>query len=206
MKLILIGEEHLSCHGPSFLLYVLQIIREKNLTCRIALEIPYEERIEILYPINADKELGRKELIESSLKLYPFFAADTANKENQELRDQIIASQISEQYSLYKPDVIVMLVGALHLPNLLDAIKNFNGDNGDIDILFFAPRIGMINFFPHLLTHMINNNGYFYALNKDNWEKAKERVSQFINTQPEIVASFNQILLNESTVERSSVI
>src|ERR1700760_967068 len=103
MRVILIGEAHLLELDPAFLLHVLQVIKEKNLKCRLALEVPSVEEIEkVLCPMEFAE--NRKKLIDDSLQLYPFFAADLAiGEENWDVREEIIANQILEENALHSP-------------------------------------------------------------------------------------------------------
>ncbi len=179
MKLILIGEEHLTNVGPQFLLHVLQIIKEKNLTCKIALEVPSIEEIEKLLALKSPyKEFHRKSFIDAALKLYPFFAADLANQESMDIRDEVIADQIIEQGIQGSPDIIVMLVGNLHIFNIQKKIKN---RNEDIEILCCAPYNNFSFFFPSIVEGMIKENGFFYLTNQFRLKMAAEKINKFID-------------------------
>lgn len=181
MKLILIGEDHLTDLGPGFLLHVLKLIKEKNLSCRIALEVPSKEKIKELLcrKISPKAESFREELLNSALELYDCFAADLAYFEDNKTRETIMAHQIVEQYFLHSPKVIVMLVGALHLSGLQNAIKELNAE---IDTLCFCHQHAIVSFFPQILDHLIKDKGYFYSKAENNLEKAKEKISTFIDS------------------------
>ncbi len=67
----------------------------------------------MIHPYLLLTQLQRQSLLLESMTLFPTFAADLANQESMEIRDEIIATEIMEHAS--DADVVVMLVGALHL-------------------------------------------------------------------------------------------
>ena len=91
------------------------------------------------------------------MEIFPAFAADLANKEKERaVRDEIMAAEIFER----NEDVVVMLVGALHLEGISRHLKT-----GGIEVLCFAPRspLAML-LFPSIGQHISSENGFFITV------------------------------------------
>jgi len=179
-KVILIGEEHIAARGPYVLLNTLKELKENGISCSIALELPSIEHIDNLFHINFRyidallfAQLQRKAYVLESMALFPAFATDLANmEEDRAIRDEIMAFEILERSS----DVVVMLVGALHLEGISQHLKN----NG-VEVLSCAPKksLGM-HLFPSIIHHVANEHGFFYDTGEDEMSAYKRKINQFI--------------------------
>jgi hypothetical protein len=89
----------------------------------------------------------------------------------------IMAGTIVEQSTIYSPDIIVMLVGALHLNGLQSYIKELSAE---VNILSFAPKPAIGFFFPQILNYILKENGYFYSASDKSLEQARTQIDQFI--------------------------
>jgi len=181
MKVILIGEEHISSQGPYVLLEILKDLKQKQIRCSIALEIPTMEKMDNLYVLDGItkgyllfSQLQRKLFLLGAIALFPAFGADLANQEEDiTIRDDIMASEILAQSA----DVVVMLVGALHLEGLSQILKS----NG-VDVLCFAPKRSFsLNHYPDIIRNVVNGHGFFYSTESDNALNAKKRINKFID-------------------------
>ena len=181
MKVILIGEEHIDAQGPCILFEILQELKHQEVACSLGLEIPSLECVDSLYSIgDATKtdwllaQLQRKLFILGAMELFPTFAADLANKEKERaVRDEIMAAEIFDR----DEEVVVMLVGALHLEGISRHLKT-----GGIEVLCFAPQspLAML-LFPSIGRHISSENGFFYNRECENISQAKQRVDQFVH-------------------------
>lgn len=181
MKVILIGEEHIGSQGPCMLFEILKELKYQDVACSIGLEVPSLECVDNLYTIgDATKEdwllaqLQRKLFILSAMELFPAFAADLANQEKERaVRDDIMAAEIFARNN----DVVVMLVGALHLEGISRHLKT----NG-VEVLCLAPKssVAML-LFPNISQHVTSEHGFFYNCGWENVAHAKQRISHFVH-------------------------
>ena len=181
MKVILIGEEHIGAQGPCMLFEILKELKYQDIDCSIGLEIPSLECVDVLYTIgDATKDdwllaqLKRKLFILSAMELFPAFAADLASQEKERaVRDDIMAAEIFGR----NDEVVVMLVGALHLEGISRHLKTKG-----IDVLCLAPKssVAML-LFPSIIQHVISEHGFFYSSGWENEAHAKQRLSHFVH-------------------------
>lgn len=175
MKIILIGENHVDALGPNFLYNALLTLKQLQIPCALALEVPSLDRIDNLYFTEGFHQtqlllarLQRKLLILSAMMLYPSFAADLASQEeDNSLREEIMAAEILVHHA----DITVMLVGVLHLENLSQLLKK----NG-AEVLCFMPKY--MNCL-HITHYVANEHGFFYNDEPENRQVAQKRIANF---------------------------
>jgi len=195
MKVILIADQHNIGHGPHFLFKSLQIIKSQKIRCKFGLEIPsmdalgkflYNDILEENKNVTLNDPMcrlaqirARKMFIEYSLKLFDIFVADIQNGKSFEIRENSMAEVIYKQFlKTPLPDVIVMLVGTLHIPGIIEKLKQLNGN---INVICFAPMIQSMGFFKNVISCFVKEQGFFFS--QKNIDKAEKKIRNFLDSK-----------------------
>lgn len=191
MKVILIGDQHSIALGPHSLLKIAQYLKAKDMNSAIGLEMPsmdayssfvytkiLDENKDIK-PRTPDSPLAeirlRKLFLDAVRKSFPVFSADSENGKDFETREKAMALNIKNQFTENKSDVVIMMVGTLHLPGLTKQLEQLSIG----EVLNFAPNTKSISYFSSVIKHVIANKGFFYS--KQNTSNVEARIQAFLD-------------------------